>query len=182
MARRLWPPPPPARTSWRFAMWTSRTLEAAAQKYPEGHQVQGFPQDARRRRQEHRRRDDRHAGSSAHAHRAASPCSMASTSIARSRSRAPSWEAKLLARRGRKYNVATQMGNQGFNDEGTKTACEILWSGDIGDVKEVHGLDRRHLRRTAQHPGKWPGNAAGSRHARLGAVARSLYRPRLSIR
>src|SRR5512136_150685 len=37
-----------------------------------------------------------------------------------------------------KQLVATQMGNQGFSHEGTKTACEILWSGDIGDVKEVH--------------------------------------------
>ncbi len=48
------------------------------------------------------------------------------------------WEARLLADAAVKYRVATQMGNQGFNHEGTKTACEILWSGDIGDVKEVH--------------------------------------------
>jgi hypothetical protein len=36
------------------------------------------------------------------------------------------------------YKVATQMGNQGFSHEGTKTACEIVWSGEIGDVREVH--------------------------------------------
>jgi hypothetical protein len=48
------------------------------------------------------------------------------------------WEARLLADAAAKYKVATQMGNQGFSHEGTKTACEILWSGDIGDVKEVH--------------------------------------------
>jgi hypothetical protein len=30
------------------------------------------------------------------------------------------------------------MGNQGFNHEATKTACEIVWSGDIGDVTEVY--------------------------------------------
>lgn len=48
------------------------------------------------------------------------------------------WEARLLADAAVKYKVATQMGNQGFSHEGTKTACEILWSGDIGDVKEVH--------------------------------------------
>ena len=47
-------------------------------------------------------------------------------------------EARLLADAAAKYKVATQMGNQGFSHEGTKTACEILWSGDIGDVKEVH--------------------------------------------
>ena len=51
--------------------------------------------------------------------------------------RTPS-EARLLADAAVKYKVATQMGNQGFNHEGTKTACEILWSGDIGEVREVH--------------------------------------------
>jgi hypothetical protein len=48
------------------------------------------------------------------------------------------WEARLLTKAQQKYKVATQMGNQGFSHEGTKTTCEILWSGDIGDVKEVH--------------------------------------------
>ena len=48
------------------------------------------------------------------------------------------WEAQLLADAAAKYKVATQMGNQGWNHEGTKTACEILWSGEIGDVKELH--------------------------------------------
>ena len=48
------------------------------------------------------------------------------------------WEARLLADAAAKYKVATQMGNQGFSHEATKTACEIVWSGDIGDVKEVH--------------------------------------------
>src|SRR5271165_2196651 len=48
------------------------------------------------------------------------------------------WEAQLLADAAAKYRVATQMGNQGWNHEGTKTACEIFWSGEIGDVTEVH--------------------------------------------
>jgi len=48
------------------------------------------------------------------------------------------WEAQFLAEAAAKYKVATQMGNQGFNHEGTKTACEIVWSGDIGEVSEVH--------------------------------------------
>jgi len=47
-------------------------------------------------------------------------------------------EARLLTDAAAKYKIATQMGNQGFNHEGTKTACEILWSGDIGEVREVH--------------------------------------------
>jgi hypothetical protein len=50
------------------------------------------------------------------------------------------WEAQLLAAAAVKYKVATQMGNQGWNHEGTKTACEIFWSGEIGDVKEVHSF------------------------------------------
>jgi hypothetical protein len=51
--------------------------------------------------------------------------------------RTPS-EARMLADAAAKYKVATQMGNQGFSHEGTKTACEILWSGEIGEVREVH--------------------------------------------
>jgi hypothetical protein len=47
-----------------------------------------------------------------------------------------------------KYKVATQMGNQGWNHEGTRTCCEILWSGDIGEVREVHS---------------WTGGGAGDR-------------------
>lgn len=48
------------------------------------------------------------------------------------------WESRLLASAAVKYKVATQMGNQGWSHEGTKTACEILWSGEIGEVRELH--------------------------------------------
>lgn len=48
------------------------------------------------------------------------------------------WEARLLAAAAAKYKVATQMGNQGYSHEGHRTACEILWSGEIGNVTEVH--------------------------------------------
>ena len=34
--------------------------------------------------------------------------------------------------------VATQMGNQGWSTDAIRVACEIIWSGEIGDVKEVH--------------------------------------------
>ena len=47
-------------------------------------------------------------------------------------------EARLLTEAAAKYKIATQMGNQGWNHEATKTACEILWSGDIGEVRELH--------------------------------------------
>lgn len=48
------------------------------------------------------------------------------------------WEARLLADAAVKYKVATQMGNQGYSHESIRTAAEILWSGEIGDVTEVH--------------------------------------------
>ena len=53
-------------------------------------------------------------------------------------SRTP-WEARLLTQAAEKYNVATQLGNQGYSHEATRVAAEIIWSGEIGDVTEVHG-------------------------------------------
>ena len=48
------------------------------------------------------------------------------------------WEARLLAQAAEKYKVATQMGNQGYSHDATRVACEIFWSGEIGEVREVH--------------------------------------------
>ena len=48
------------------------------------------------------------------------------------------WEARLMADAAVKYKVATQMGNQGYSHESIRVAGEILWSGEIGDVTEVH--------------------------------------------
>jgi hypothetical protein len=48
------------------------------------------------------------------------------------------WEARLLTEAAAKYKVATQMGNQGYSHEAHRTACEIIWSGAIGNVTEVH--------------------------------------------
>ena len=47
-------------------------------------------------------------------------------------------EARVLYQAAQKYKVATQMGNQGYSHEATRVACEIFWSGEIGEVKEVH--------------------------------------------
>jgi predicted dehydrogenase len=52
------------------------------------------------------------------------------------------WEARLLAQAAEKYKVATQMGNQGYSHDATRVACEILWSGEIGHVTEVHAWHR----------------------------------------
>ena len=48
------------------------------------------------------------------------------------------WEARLLMDAAAKYKVATQMGNQGYSHESIRVAAEIVWSGEIGDVTEVH--------------------------------------------
>ena len=53
------------------------------------------------------------------------------------------WEARLLADAAAKYKVATQMGNQGYSHEATRVAAEIIWSGEIGDVTEVHAFRGR---------------------------------------
>jgi predicted dehydrogenase len=48
------------------------------------------------------------------------------------------WEARLLQDAAAKYKVTTQMGNQGYSHESIRVASEIVWSGEIGDVTEVH--------------------------------------------
>jgi predicted dehydrogenase len=53
------------------------------------------------------------------------------------------WEARLLARAAEKYDVATQMGNQGYSHDATRVAAEIFWSGEIGEVREVHAWSGR---------------------------------------
>ncbi|HUP04658.1 MAG TPA: Gfo/Idh/MocA family oxidoreductase [Bryobacteraceae bacterium] len=61
------------------------------------------------------------------------------------------WEAQQLTAAAAHYGVATQMGNQGYSQPGTRECCEIIWSGEIGDVTEVHAWTDR--------PGHyWPQN------------------------
>ncbi len=50
------------------------------------------------------------------------------------------WEARLLTKAAKKYGVVTQMGNQGYSSEATRVACEIIWSGQLGDITEVHSM------------------------------------------
>ncbi len=54
-----------------------------------------------------------------------------------------SWESRLLTQAAEKYKVATQMGNQGYSHDATRVACEIFWSGEIGEVREVHAWTGR---------------------------------------
>jgi len=69
------------------------------------------------------------------------------------------WEARELARAAEKYKVATQMGNQGYSNEGARQCCEIVWAGDIGNVTEVHAWTNRPLKYWPQGPGVVPKEA-----------------------
>lgn len=53
------------------------------------------------------------------------------------------WECRQLTEAAAKYKVATQMGNQGYSNEGTRQCAEMIWAGEIGDVTEVHAWTNR---------------------------------------
>ncbi|HZT29540.1 MAG TPA: Gfo/Idh/MocA family oxidoreductase [Bryobacteraceae bacterium] len=55
------------------------------------------------------------------------------------------WEARQLMEAANKYKVATQMGNQGYSNEGTRQAAEMVWAGEIGNVTEVHAWTDRPI-------------------------------------
>ena len=48
------------------------------------------------------------------------------------------YEAEVLLQAARRYNVATQMGNQGHSGDGVRQMCEAVWAGLAGDITEVH--------------------------------------------
>jgi predicted dehydrogenase len=48
------------------------------------------------------------------------------------------YEARAMRLAARKNHVATQMGNQGTAENGLREAVEVVQSGAIGDVKEIH--------------------------------------------
>jgi predicted dehydrogenase len=47
-------------------------------------------------------------------------------------------ETRLMRETARKYKVVTQMGNQGTAHDGFRAGVELIRSGAIGDVREVH--------------------------------------------
>ena len=55
------------------------------------------------------------------------------------------WEARQLTGAAAKYKVATQMGNQGYSNEGTRQCAEMIWAGEIGNVTEVHAWTDRPI-------------------------------------
>ncbi len=55
------------------------------------------------------------------------------------------WEARMLREAAAKYKVATQMGNQGYSNEGTRQCAEMIWAGEIGNVTDVHAWTNRPI-------------------------------------
>jgi predicted dehydrogenase len=55
------------------------------------------------------------------------------------------WEARQLRELAAKHRVATQMGNQGTSDSGLRTCVEVIRSGAIGEVREVHAWTNRPI-------------------------------------
>lgn len=47
-------------------------------------------------------------------------------------------EARRVARLAKKYKVITQMGNQGHSNSGSRASVEIIRSGALGAIREVH--------------------------------------------
>src|SRR6266478_5058554 len=55
------------------------------------------------------------------------------------------YEARLLRKLAKEYNVATQMGNQGSAEDGLRRAVEVVQAGVIGSVREVHVWSNRPI-------------------------------------
>ncbi len=53
------------------------------------------------------------------------------------------WECRELQKAAERYKVATQMGNQGYSNEGTRQCAEMIWNCEIGNVTEVHAWTNR---------------------------------------
>src|SRR6056297_3685303 len=55
------------------------------------------------------------------------------------------WEARQLTEAARKYQVATQMGNEGHSNDNVYKVTELIQAGIIGDVYEVHASTNRPI-------------------------------------
>ena len=56
------------------------------------------------------------------------------------------YESRLLTNLAKKYDVATQMGNQGSSlAEGVDLICEWIWNGEIGEVTKVECATNRPI-------------------------------------
>ncbi len=55
------------------------------------------------------------------------------------------WEARQLANAVDKYQLATQMGNQGHANEGNRLIAAYVKGGYLGDIKEIHCFTNRPI-------------------------------------
>ncbi|KAA6328740.1 Glucose-6-phosphate 3-dehydrogenase [termite gut metagenome] len=55
------------------------------------------------------------------------------------------YESRLLTKLAAKYQVATQMGNQGSSEEGVRKTCSWIWNGEIGEVTKVEAFTDRPI-------------------------------------
>ncbi len=55
------------------------------------------------------------------------------------------YESRLLTKLADKYQVATQMGNQGSSGEGVRKICDWIWNGEIGEIKKVEAATNRPI-------------------------------------
>ena len=57
------------------------------------------------------------------------------------------YETRIVTEAARKAGVATQLGNFGHSSEDIRLACEWIWDGAIGDVRDVHSWTDTGARR-----------------------------------
>jgi len=50
------------------------------------------------------------------------------------------YEVRMMTEAAREHNVVTQTGNQGHSFASIREFCECIWSGAIGEVREVHAV------------------------------------------
>jgi predicted dehydrogenase len=62
------------------------------------------------------------------------------------------WEARLMRETARKFGVQTQMGNQGTAADGFRAGVELIQSGVVGDIREVHVWTNRPFKYWKQAP------------------------------
>ena len=79
------------------------------------------------------------------------------------------YEARVLTDAAKRYPVVTQMGNQGTASAGLREAVEVIQSGAIGPVREVHVWTNRPV---------WPqGAGAILKHKAVGAAITGRGKP-----
>ena len=61
-------------------------------------------------------------------------------------------EARLMRETARKYKVMTQMGNQGSAGDGFRAGVELIQSGAVGPIREVHAWTNRPFKYWKQAP------------------------------